>query len=375
MKIAIIARTLKAFPNDGISRFTYEVVTRLLKNHPSHHFILIFDKKPDPGLQFQQNSEIHIIKPAARHPFLWFLWHECQLPSVLRKSGAELVLYPDGIMSLRSEIPALTVIHDISFYHRPHDTPLLTNVYYRYFFRKFAHRAVRICTVSEFCRDDISSYLKIDKSNIDVAYNGVSGYFRPLEKHEVESFRNKITGGNEYFLFVSNFSPRKNIPALINAYNKFREITGLDYKLVLTGGRLFLNSETDRLIRSSSWREDIITPGPVGHENLRFFYSAALALVFVPWFEGFGIPAAEAMSCGTPVILSSTTSLPEIGGEAALYADPGDTDEICNAMVEISRDIKLRHSLSEKGQSQSGRFTWEKTASDIWESIVKAAEI
>ena len=348
--------------------------TRIINSHSSHHFILIFDKNPDPGLAFPGNSEIKVIKPAARHPFLWLLWHECRLPSILRKSGAELVLYPDGIMSLRSEIPALPVIHDISFYHRPHDVPFLTSIYYRYFFRKFACRARRICTVSGFCREDISTYLNIDSNNIDVAYNGVSGYFKPLEKGEAESFRDSLTGGKEYFLFVSNFSPRKNIPALIKAYNRFREISGFNHKLVLTGRRLFLNSETDSLISSSPWRDDIITPGPVSHENLRFYYSAAMALVFVPWFEGFGIPAAEAMSCGTPVILSNTTSLPEIGGDAALYAHPGNTDEICNAMVEISLDRKLRQSLSEKGRNQSRKFTWDQTAAAMWRSIEKAAE-
>lgn len=375
MNIAIIARTLKAAPNDGISRFTYEVVTRILNKHPDHHFILVFDKSPDPGLRFPGNSKVKVIKPSARHPFLWWFWHECRLPSVLRKSGAELVLYPDGIMSLRAGIPALPVIHDISFYHRPHDVPFLISLYYRYFFRKFARKAKRICTVSGFCREDISSYLSIDKSIIDVAYNGVSGYFKPLEKGEAESFRNSLTGGNEYFLFVSNFSPRKNIPALINAYNMYRAKTGFKHKLVLTGGRLYLNSETDRLVMASPWREDIITPGPVSHENLKFYYSAALALVFVPWFEGFGIPAAEAMSCGTPVILSNTTSLPEIGGDASLYADPGDADEICDAMVRISHDKALRQSLSEKGQVQAKKFTWDKTASEIWKSIEEAVEI
>ena len=374
MKIAIIARTYKAVPNDGISRFTYEVVSRIVKNNPAHHFILIFDKIPENITAFPENTEVHVLKPATRHPLLWYFWHEWLLPPLLKKTGAGMVFYPDGIMSLRTNVPGLPVIHDISFYHRPKDTPLHISIYYRYFFRKFAGKAVRIATVSEFCRDDISSYLGLDPHLIDVAYNGVSRYFTPLEKSDADGFRQKLTGGEPYFLFVSNFSPRKNIPGVIHAYNRFRERSGLGHKLVLTGGRLFLNSETDHLVKTSQWSQDIIVQGPALHENLRYLYSAALALVFVPWFEGFGIPAAEAMSCGTPVILSDRTSLPEIGGDGALYADPSDIEGICDAMIRIANDPDLHTSLSEKGINQSQKFTWDLTAEAIWDSLCKASE-
>ena len=374
MNIAIIARTYKAVPNDGISRFTYEVVNRIVRNNPSHNFILIFDKDPDDSLVFPENCEIRHLRPATRHPFLWYFWNEWRLPDLLKKTGADLVFYPDGIMSLRTKVPGFPVIHDISFYHRPKDIPFLLSIYYRYFFRKFAEKAVRIATVSHFCRKDISSYLKIDPGLIDVAYNGVSDYFSPLDESENLNYREKLTGGSPYFLFVGNFSPRKNIPGVINAFNRFREKTGFHYKLVLTGGRLFLNSTTDKIIKGSPFSDDIIVPGPAIHEDLRYLYSAALALVFVPWFEGFGIPAAEAMRCGTPVILSDTTSLPEIGADGALFVDPGNIDDICDAMIRISEDNNLRTSLAERGRKQSLRFTWDKTADSIWESIYKVAE-
>jgi glycosyltransferase involved in cell wall biosynthesis len=126
------------------------------------------------------------------------------------------------------------------------------------------------------------------------------------------------------------------------------------------------------MIRSSSWSDDIILTGTKIHEDLRLLYASAAALVYVPWFEGFGIPAAEAMRCGTPVILSNTTSLPEVGGEAAIYVNPGSIEEICSAMVNISKDENLRLSLSGKGQKESLKFTWDNTAECIWESIKKA---
>jgi len=372
MKIAISARMLKNTPDDGISRFTFEVVKRITVKNPSHDFVLIFDREFDSSLLFSQNTEGIVLKPATRHPLLWYYWHEWQLPLLLKKTGSDIFLSPDGIISLRSSIPSIPVIHDISFYHRPNDVPLHISLYYRYFFRKFANKASRIITVSNFSKDDISSYLGIDRELIDVAYNGVSEYFTPAPYAEAEKFSEKLTGGIPYFLFVGNFSPRKNIPGVINAYNHFRSSSQFNHKLVLTGGKLFLNNETESLIRTSRWSSDIILTGSIVHEELRLLYSAATALVFVPWFEGFGIPAAEAMRCGTPVILSDTTSLPEIGGNAAIFVSPGNTMEISNAMVKIITDDNLKKSMIKKGLIESQMFTWDNCADSVWRSIKMA---
>jgi glycosyltransferase involved in cell wall biosynthesis len=371
MKIAINARMLKLVPDDGISRFTYEVVKRITVNNPTHRFVLIFDKNFDKRLLFSQNTEGIVLKPATRHPLLWYFWHEFLLPEMLQKTGSEIFLSPDGIIPLRSSIPSIPVIHDISFYHRPKDTPPHVSWYYRYFFRKFAEKAARIITVSTFSKDDISSYLGIKPGMIDVAYNGVSEYFTPALPSETEKFRKKLTGGNPYFLFVGNFSPRKNIPGVIKAYDLFRSSSDFNHKLVLTGGKLFLNSETDRLLKNSYRASDIIVTGPMRHEDLRLLYSSAAALVFVPWFEGFGIPAAEAMRCGTPVILSNTTSLPEIGGTSALFVNPGNTSEISNAMIKILTDETLRISMISKGLIESQKFTWDNCAESVWQSVKK----
>jgi glycosyltransferase involved in cell wall biosynthesis len=373
MKIAINARMLKKQPDDGISRFTFEVVKRLTTGNPSWQFSLFFDRKFENGLLFSPNTSGYVAGPPARHPILWYTWHEWQIPQLLRKTGADLFLSPDGIISLRSEIPSIPVIHDINFHHRPNDIPPFAGKYYRHFFGKFAERASRIITVSEFCRMDISEWFGIDAGKIDVAWNGVSDYFYPCENSECERFRSGLTGGDPYFLFVGNFSPRKNIPGLIRSYNFFRDNYTTKIKLVIVGGRLFLNSETDKMINSSPYKKDIIIPGSVRHEDLRLYYASSAALVFVPWFEGFGIPAAEAMRCGTPVILSNTTSLPEIGGNAALFADPSNHAEIAAAMNRVITDDILRKSMKEAGLIQSKKFTWENTAASVLKSIGLAA--
>jgi len=372
MKIAVSAMQLRESPVDGVSRFTFEVVRRLIANNPGDEFILISGRKLPESLLSGPNTHNIIINTAADNPLMWWYMHERKLPAVLKQTGADLFFSPEGFVSLQTIVPQVPVIHDISFYHRRGDLPFLRGAYLRYFCRKFARKAARIITVSRFCKEDISSFFDLDPGIIDVAWNGVSEYFSTVSSAEKDLFRKGLTGDVPYFLFVGNFSPRKNIPNLIKAWHLFRKETGLNHKLVLAGGRLYRNSETENLISNSPLKEDIILPGQVEHVSLKLYYASAEALVFVPWFEGFGIPAAEAMRCGTPVILSSVTSLPEVGGDAALYTDPGSPEEICKTMKRIVSDSSLREALTESGITQSAKFTWENTAECIIGSLHKA---
>jgi len=374
MKIAISALHLKESPVDGVSRFAYESVKRLVLNNPDDIFFLISGRRLPDSLIFGNNAENIVLPPVGDNPFNWWYWHERKLPGILRQTGVDLFFSPEGFVSLSTDVPQVPVIHDISFYHRRGDLPYLRGIYHRHFCRKFARRAARIVTVSGYCRSDISGYLNVEAGKIDVAWNGVSDYFSPLPESEKTGFRLNLTGGDPYFLFVGNFSPRKNIPGLLRAWHLFRRKTSFPHKLVLAGGRLYLNSETDRLIRFSPFKDDIILTGQVDHVSLSRYYSSAEALVFVPWFEGFGIPAAEAMRCGAPVILSSVTSLPEVGGEAAIYADPGNPGEICSSMKKIVTDNSLRESMVVQGIEQSAKFTWENTAECIMKSLRMAVK-
>ena len=152
MNIAISARMLKKNPDDGISWFTYETVRRLVSNNKHHRFYLIFDRSFDESLVFSENVEAIIINPATRHPVLWYYWLEYRLPDVLRNINADILVSPDGLIPLKSEVPSIPVIHDINFFHRPGDIPLITRSYYRFFTEKFASKAIRIATVSEFSK-------------------------------------------------------------------------------------------------------------------------------------------------------------------------------------------------------------------------------
>ena len=371
MNIAINARTLKEVPHDGIGWFTREVISRMVTSHPEHRFILLADRKHHKPPITGSNVEYITLWPRAVHPLLWYVWHEVSLPPVLRRIRADVFLAPDGIIPLCTDVSCLPVIHDLNHVHRPHDIPFMTRQYYRNFFPLFIKRAARVATVSRFSADDISLTYGVDPAKIDIVSNGVAELFSPPEGDEVEKTRKRYTGGRPYFLFVSNFSPRKNIETLIMAYDIFRNETGSDHVLLLAGRRLYLTREIDRVLASSPNSSDILFTGSVSREVLRHLYGGATALTFVPWFEGFGIPVIEAQRCGTPCILSDTSSLPEVSGGAALYAGPAGAGAIAEAMARLVSDEALRRRLSDEGIINAARYTWDIAANEMWNSIMK----
>jgi len=374
MNIAIGARTLHEKPCDGIAWFTYEVIQRIVREHPAHRFFLITDKRYDIQPVTGQNVEYIHLWPRNYHPLICFFWHQFLVPAALHRVKADVFIGPDGIIPLNCNVPCIPVIHDLNHCHRPEDIPFFTRNFYQYFFPKYASQATRIATVSSYSANDISQTYSIDKEKIDIVYNGVSELFSPLSEEVKEETRREMSGGRPFFLFVSNFSPRKNVVTLIIAYEKFRRDTGLDYDLVLAGGRLYLNSELDRAVKSSAYKESIVFTGRVDRMMLRRLYSSAEAFVFVPWFEGFGIPLVEAMRCGAPCIVSDNSSLPEVSGGAGLCVSAADAGAIASAMARLAGEPALRRQLTEKGIENSKKYSWDVTATQMWDCILKAVK-
>ena len=306
------------------------------------------------------------------HPLIWHAWHEYLLPPVLKRIKADLFIAPDGMIPLRTDVPCIPVIHDLNHEHRPGDLPGRECRYYRRRFPLFAKKGARVATVSQFSAGDISEKYGIARDRIDIVPNGVGEIFSPPLPGEAEETRKQYTGGRPYFLFVSNFSPRKNVEAVIRAFEIFRRNGGGDHVLLLAGRRLYLTKEMDRLLETSAYGDDILFTGSVTRDILRRLYGAAEALTFVPWLEGFGIPVVEAQRCGTPCILSDSSSLPEVSGGAALCVSPADAGAIAAAMARLVTDGALRRRLATEGHANSLRYTWEQAAEEMWKSVIKA---
>jgi glycosyltransferase involved in cell wall biosynthesis len=374
MRIAVNTRLLLKGKLEGIGWFTFETLKRITRNHPEHQFIFIFDRPYSDEFIFSDNITPVVIGPPARHPFLFYLWFDYQIPRILKKYKADLFLSPDGYLSLRTEVPQLAVIHDISFVHRPGDLPWLKGWYYNYFFPRFARKAKRIATVSFYSKEDITRSFKVDYDKIDVVYDGINERFRPATDEEKEAVWQKYTGGVPYFLFVGALHPRKNIAGLLRSFDAFKSIATNDIKLLVVGGEMHKTGEIFETWENMRYKDEVVFTGRVSTSELIQIFGAAHALAYVPFFEGFGIPIAEAMSSGVPVICSNTTSMPEVGGSAVLYADPCKIEQITEAMQKVAFDAGLRNELIEKGIEQKKKFSWDETARLLWMSVERALQ-
>ncbi len=262
-------------------------------------------------------------------------------------------------------------MHDLNFEHYPEDIPFWARKHYRYYFPKYAQKADRIATVSEFSKQDIVKQYNVDPQKIDVVYNGASEGFKPLSEDEKTKVRNKHSEGNPYFIFVSALHPRKNLVNLFKAFDGFKEKRSSEVKLMVVGEKMWWTDAIKEAFENMKFKQDVIFSGRLQFEELQRVVASALALTYVSYFEGFGIPIVESFYAGTPVITSNITSMPEVAGDAALLIDPFSVESISNAMVQIESDEILRKSLIDKGVKRAKEFSWQKSADRLWESIEK----
>ncbi len=373
MMIAVNTRMLRLNKMEGIGYFTYESFKRITQQHPEHEFVFIFDRPFDNSFVFAKNIKPVVIAPAARHPILWVIWYEWSLALLLKKLKPDLFVSSDGFLSLTSKVKSLSVIHDINFEHYPADLPFIYRLYYRYFFPRFAKKAKRIASVSEFSKNDIASTYSLPANKIDVVYNGASEGFIPITDNSKQSIRNEYTGGKSYFLFIGTLHQRKNIANLLKAFDLFRKNTGSDHVLVLAGIKRWWTKDMQTAYSEMEHKNDVIFTGRIPDEELYLLTASAFALTYVSLFEGFGIPIVEAFRCAVPVICSNTTSMPEVAGDAAILVDPFDVKDIAKAMTDLTQNENLRQSLIEKGNKRKDDFNWQKTADDLWESMMQCA--
>ena len=354
---------------DGIGLFTYESFQKIVLAHPETNFIFIFDRTPHPDFIFSPNIEVKVITPQARHPWLYKIWYQYSLHRLLKRINADIFIGTDGMLPLKTRTKTLSIIHDLNFEHYPEHLPKNLSNYYCKNFPKFAQKADRIVTVSEFSKQDIINTYHIDSNKIDVVYNGPNENFKPISNKEIIFVQNKYTAEKPFFLFVGTLHPRKNLINLFKAFEQFKNTSKSEFKLLIVGKKMWWTKEIEQTYCKSNFKNDIIFTGRVSANQLYKITAAAYALTYVPIFEGFGIPLVEAMSCGVPIITSNITSMPEVVEDAGILVDPFSVDDIAQTMLQIVNNVTRRNELSEKSKIQVKKFNWQRTANLLWDSI------
>lgn len=373
MIIAINTRFLFSDYLEGFGNFIFETSHRLAKQYPEHQFIFIFDRPFDQRFVSSSNITPVIAGPAARHPILWKYWYDYKIPAVLKKYKADVFVSADGFCSLRTKVPQCLVVHDLAFLHYPTHLRRSHLSFYKKYTPKFLKKAASIATVSEFSKKDIIDQYKIDPEKINVVYNGVKEIFKPLPEGVREEMRNKYTGGKEYFLYTGSVHPRKNLMNLIKAFSMFKKRQKSSFKLLIAGRLAWKYESFVESLKSYKYRDDVVMTGYVDDEELAKITASAWAMVYPSLLEGFGVPVVEAMNCKVPVITSAASAMEEIAGDAALYTDPNSVEDIADKMMRIYKDETLRNELIKKGEETGRRYTWERTAGLMWQSIIFAA--
>lgn len=307
----------------GIGRFSYEVLNRLSNTD-------ILEKGP---------------KPLSIHNLFWQPYH------LFRQQKKYKIFFTPGFNPVHiSTIPSIITIADLIHLYGPEKQSYAKRIFYEYFIKPSLHQAYKIFTVSEFSKQTIAKWGKISTDKIINVGCGISAVFHPIGKKHAPGF--------PYFLYVGNTKLHKNVPRLIHAFAH----ANFDGKLILTGE---CNAVLSEVIQQNKLQNRVIFSKKLTEDELASFYRGATALLFPSLYEGFGLPPLEAMACGTPVLTSNVTSIPEVVGNAAVVVDPYDVDAMTDGMNRLVHDNALRESLIEKGLQRAQVFSWDKTAGKI----------
>jgi len=373
MRIAVNAIFLQKDQLEGFGHYVNEIVSRWVKQHPEHTFILLFDRPYDDEFIYGPNVIPLVVRPAARHAVSFKYWYDVKAPLALRRLKPDVWIQPYGFCSLTSSIPQILMVHDLAFLHHPAFLPWHQRWFYKRYTGKFLEKAAGVVTVSDHTKNDIlTAYPSVPAEKITTIPGAARTLFQPVNWQEKQEVKDGFADGREYFLFAGGIHPRKNLMNLLKAFSLFKKWQHSNMKLLVAGRLAWQYDDLVEKLKTYKYRDDVVMLGYLPDEQLAKITASAYSLVYPSFFEGFGLPVIEAMQCGVPVITSNTSALPETGGTAALYADPADPDAIAKQMLLLYRDETLRSKLIENGKERAGEFSWDKAAEKFWKTLVQA---
>jgi glycosyltransferase involved in cell wall biosynthesis len=361
MRIGIDIRFLSVHNSKaGIYQYIYNLVSALLSIDTSNEYVFLSTYAHGKGFRGDRAIPNKLIRRFPGQLSDFFL-KKLFVPIEFFTSRIDVFHGPCFFVPMIG-CKSVSTVHDLMPLRHPEFlTPELNADFRKKIYS--AQKADAIIAVSNFTKQEIIELLKYPEENIRVVYNGISPIFRPIEdRAKIEEIKMKYGVKGPYFLSVGNIEPKKNIETLIRACVKLRNETIYNYPLLVVGFKGWGFQKVWEIVRQYHAEDDTLFTGVVDDEDLPYLYSGAEIFVFPSLFEGFGIPMIEAMACGTPVITSKRTSIPEISSDAAMLVDPLNVEEMAEAMYSVLSNSELREQLVKKGIKRAKDFSWEKTA-------------
>lgn len=348
----------------GIETALLNLLLNLKKVDLKNEYLLFFGRhKNAPGFALELGYKYDLSKIPTGNRGMKILWSHFYLPYAISRNRVDLFHEPSFVSPVFKTCPTVVTVYDTAFLYLRSSYDKRTRLYFKAFLSGSLKRSDAIIAISENTKKDILDNFKISPDKIHVIHLGRDDIYRVLEDRErIEKVKARYNIRNEFILNVSLISPRKNITGLIKAYKMLKESNRIDASLVIVGKNGWLYEEVYKEVRSSGLDKDVVFTGYIPKEDLLCLYNAAKAFVFPSFYEGFGLPILEAMSCGCPVVASNLSSVPEVCGDAALLTDPYNIEELADAMGRMAADAGLRGEFVKKGLERVKEFSWEKTA-------------
>lgn len=371
MRVGINAQKLfitQDYRNAGISRYIKGIASRLPDVPGDEEYVLYTNEhvREWPGVE---GPRLHLAatRLPTTSPVLRILWEQVALPALCAGHRLDLLHAPLNVRPLLTSVPVVLTIHDLTFLEYPDRFHPLKQRYLATFTRYSARHAVRILADSAATRRDVVRAFQVPEERVEVVYPGVDQDFRPYhtDQHDdrvtLEAFKQRHHLPDRYILYQGTLEPRKNVDRLVRAYARL-VAQGLPHDLVLAGGKGWKYEAIFQAVEDCGVKERVRFPGYVSREEQPLWYTAADLFVYPSQYEGFGLPPLEAMACGTPVVTSNTSSLPEVVGTAGITVDPTDEEALTTAMSAVLTDPSRAAQMRAAGTARAATFTWQAAA-------------
>ncbi len=363
MRIGIEAQRIFRKNKHGMDYVVLQEIKELQQIDTENEYYVFV--KPGEDRCVESSKNIHVIElNCPSYP----LWEQWALPRAAKKYGVEILHCTSNTAPIWCDIPLVLTLHDIIFLE-PRDKQnhsLYQNMgwlYRRLNVPRILDKCRRIITVSNFEMENIISKLDIPRERMAMIYNGYNDWFKPIE--DKDEIYKKYIAESGYFFFLGNTDPKKNTERTLVAYSKYLEQSNVKRKLLMADlDADYLNGIIERN-HTENIRNNIVMPGYIVNSDLPYIYNNAYAFLYTSLRESFGIPLLEAMACGTPVITSNTSSMPEIGGKDAILINPENSDEITEMMLRLEKDQDFYEQQRQIGLERAKLFSWRKTAENL----------